>query len=54
MNVDTKIASKALVLRMINSIINYDQTDYDQTANVKGIFIGESIRLIDDKFSCSA
>ena len=46
MNVDTKIASKALALRMRNvipSIINYDQTAY-----VKGRFIGESIRLIDD------
>ena len=46
MNVDTKIASKALVLRMrkvIPSIINYDQTAY-----VKGRLIGESIRLIDD------
>ena len=46
MNVDTKIASKTLVLRMrkvILSIINYDQT-----ACVKGRFIGESIRLIDD------
>ena len=46
MNVDTKIASKAFALRMrkvIPSIINYDQTAY-----VKGRFIGESIRLIDD------
>ena len=42
-NVSTKIASKALALRMrkvIPSIINYDQTAY-----VKGRFIGESIRL---------
>ena len=46
MNVDTKIASKALALRMrevISSIINCDQTAY-----IKGRFIGESIRLIDD------
>ena len=46
MNVDTKIASKALALRMrkvIPSIINYDQTAY-----IKGKFVGESIRLIDD------
>ena len=46
MNVDTKIAPKALALRMkkvIPSIINYNQTAY-----VKGRFIGESIRLIDD------
>ena len=43
MNVDTKIASKTLALRMrkvIPSIINYDQTAY--------INVGESIRLIDD------
>ena len=46
MNVDTKIASKVLALRMkkvIPSIINYDQTAY-----VKGRYIGESVRLIDD------
>ena len=46
MNVDTKIASKALALRMkkvIPNIINYDQTAY-----VKNRFIGESVRLIDD------
>ena len=46
MNVDTKIASEALALRMrqvIPSIINYDQTAY-----VKDRFIGESIRLIDN------
>ena len=39
MNVDTKIASK----KVIPSIINYHQT-----ACVKGRFIGEPIRLIDD------
>ena len=46
MNVDTKIASKVLALRMkkvIPNLINYDQTAY-----VKGRFIGESIRIIDD------
>ena len=46
MNVDTKIASKALALRMktvIPNIINCDQTAY-----VKNRFIGESIRLIND------
>ena len=45
MSVDTKIASKALAPRMrkvIHSIINYDET-----AHVKGRFIGESIRLIE-------
>ena len=46
MNVDTKIATKALALRMrevIPIIINYDQTTY-----VEGRFIRESIRLIND------
>ena len=46
MNVDTKIASKVLTLRMkkvIPNLISYDQTTY-----VKGRFIGESIRIIDD------
>ena len=44
-NVDIKIASKALVARMktvIHSLISYDQTAY-----VKGRYIGQ-IRLIDD------
>ena len=48
MNVDTKIASKVLALRMkklIPNLINYDQTAY-----VKGRFIGESMRIIDDIF----
>ena len=46
MNVDTKIASKALALKMrkvITSVINDDQTAY-----ATGRFIAESIRLIDD------
>ena len=46
MNVDVKIASKALSFRLkkvISNLINYDQTAY-----MKGRFIGESIRLIDD------
>ena len=46
MNVDTKIASKVIVLRMkkvLPKIINYDQTGY-----VKNRYIGESIRVIDD------
>ena len=46
MNVDTKIASKVLALRMkkvIPNLINYDQMTY-----VKGRFIGESIGIIDD------
>ena len=45
-NVDTKIASKVLAMRMQNiltSIISHDQTAY-----VKGRYIGESIRLISD------
>ena len=46
MNVDTKIASKVIALRMkkvLPNIINYDQTAY-----VKNRYIGESIRVIDD------
>ena len=45
MNVDVKIASKALsfhLKRDISNLINYDQTTY-----IKGRFTGESIRLID-------
>ena len=46
MNVDIKIASKVITLRMekvLPNIINYDQTGY-----VKNRYIGESIRVIDD------
>ena len=46
MNVDIKIASKALSFRLkqvLPNLINCDQSAY-----VKGRFIGESIRLIDD------
>ena len=46
MNVDVKIASKALsfhLKKIISNLINYDQTAY-----IKGRFIGESIPLIDD------
>ena len=45
-NVDSKIASKALASRMktvLNNIIKCDQTAY-----VKGRYIGESIRLVTD------
>ena len=45
-NVDIKIASKALAFRMkkvLPSIIHYDQTAY-----VKGRYIEESVSLIDD------
>ena len=45
-NVDIKIASKALAFRVRNvlpSLIHYDQTAY-----VKGRYIRESVRLIDD------
>ena len=45
-NVDIKITSKALAARMktvIHSLISYDQTAY-----VKGRYIDESVRLIDD------
>ena len=44
-NVDIKIASKALAFRVrkvLHSLIYYDQTAY-----VKGRYIGESIRLVD-------
>ena len=46
MNVDTNIASKVLALRMkkvIPNLINYDQTAY-----VKGRFIGECMQIIDN------
>ena len=46
LNVDLKTASKALAARIkkvIRSVILYDQTAY-----VKGRYIGESIRLIQD------
>ena len=46
MNVDTKIASKVLAMRMRKVIPNL--TNYDQTGYVKGRFIGESIQIIDD------
>ena len=45
-NVDVKVASKALAEKMkkvIHGIIHCDQTAY-----VKGRYIGESVRLIDD------
>ena len=45
-NVDVKVASKALAERMkkvVHSTIHCDQTAY-----VKGRYIGESVRLIDD------
>ena len=45
-NVDVKVASKALANRLkavIHNLISVDQTAY-----VKGRFIGESIRVIND------
>ena len=45
-NVDIKIASKVLAFRLrkvIHKVIHYDQTAY-----VKGRYIGKSVRLIDD------
>ena len=45
-NLDIKIASKALAFRMkkvLPSVIHCDQTAY-----VKGRYVGESVRLIDD------
>ena len=52
LNVDYKIASKALALRLkkvISAIINNAQTGY-----VKGRFIGENIRLISDILNFTA
>ena len=46
MNVDVKVASKALSFCLKKVISNL--TNYDQTAYIKGRYIGESIRLIDD------
>ena len=51
LNVDTKIISKSLASRFIPilpTIISADQTAY-----VKGRYIGESIRLISDILECS-
>ena len=46
LNVNIKIASKVLAVR-VQSVTN-NLIEYNQTANVPGRFIGESIRLIDD------
>ena len=45
-NVDIKVASKALANRL--KAVIHSLTSVDQTANVKGRFIGESIRVIND------
>ena len=45
-NVDAKIASKALALRVRNVI--HELVRSDQTAYVKTGYIGESIRIVDD------
>ena len=45
-NVDIKVASKALSKRL-NAVI-HNLISVDQTAYVKGRFIGESIRVIND------
>ena len=42
-NVDIKIASKALAFRVRKVLLHYDQT-----VHVKGRYIGEPVRLIDD------
>ena len=47
MNVDAKIASKALAMR-VKKIIWYKLVHIDQTAYVKGCFNGESVGLIED------
>ena len=46
MNVDAKIASKALAMRVNETIYKLVYTD--QTAYVKGHFVGESVKLIED------
>ena len=45
-NVDAKIASKVLALRMQKVLASI--TNYDQTAYVRGRYIGELIRLVSD------
>ena len=45
-NVDVKIASSALALRVRNVIHELEHSD--QTAYVKDRYIGESIRIVDD------
>ena len=45
-NVDAKIASKAIATRLKNVLSNI--VKYDQTAYAKGRYTGESIRLIND------
>ena len=45
-NVDAKIASKAIATRMKNVLSNI--VKYDQTPYVKGRYIGESIHLVSD------
>ena len=50
LNVDVKIASKAMALRIkwvIHKVVHCDQTAYVQGRN-----IGESIRVIDDMLEC--
>ena len=46
LNVDIKIASKALAIRMKTAIPNI--INYDKTAYVKSKLIGESVRSIND------
>ena len=46
MNVDTKLASKFLALRVRKVLTSLIQAD--QTAYVKDRYIGESVRLIND------
>ena len=45
-NVDAKIASKALALRIRKVLVSLISSD--QTAYVKGRYIGESVRLLND------
>ena len=45
-NIDVKLASKALALRVRN--VMHELVHSDQTAYVKDCYIGESIRILDD------
>ena len=47
-NVDAKIASKVLALRTQEVLASSSIIIYDQTAYVRGRYIGESIRLVSD------
>ena len=51
MNVDAKLASKSLALRVRKVLTSLIQAD--QTAYVKDRYIGESVKLINDMLECA-